>query len=89
MVKRHYIGLNRIKPVFGGFANNKDEDRHAHLPSLISAFVIHLIQSIIARLAKSKISIFWLVSLAKETSLNLTLSETSKTGFVSSRPIFE
>ena len=36
----------------------------------------------------SKISIFKLVSVAEETALNLTLSETPKTGFVTSRPIW-
>ena len=41
-----------------GFANNKDADQPVHLRSLISAFVVRLLQSIISRLAKSKISNF-------------------------------
>ena len=41
-----------------GFANNKGTDQPAHLHSLISAFVIQLLESFISRLATSKISIF-------------------------------
>ena len=36
----------------------------------------------------SKISIFKLVSVAEETGLGFALSETLKTGFVTSRPIY-
>ena len=64
---------------------NKGADQQMH--SLISAFVIRLLESIISKLATSKISIFKLVSVAEETGLSLALSETSKTGFVASRPI--
>ena len=42
-----YLGLDARKPVFGGFANNKD----AQTSSLISAFVVRLLESIISRLA--------------------------------------
>ena len=56
--------------------------------SLISAFVIRLMESIISRLATGENSIFELVSVAEQAGLNLTLSETSKTGFVATRPIF-
>ena len=72
---------------FQGLANNKGPDQPAHLRRLISTFVIHFLKSIIYRLATSKISIFYLVSVAEETGLCLLFSETSKTGFVSSRPI--
>ena len=40
-----------------GFANNKDTDQPAHPCSLISAFVICLLESIIYRLAMSEILI--------------------------------
>ena len=43
------------------FANNKGEDHPAHTHSLISAFVIHLLESIISKLALCKISIFQLI----------------------------
>ena len=68
------------------FANNTDADQPAHRCSLISAFVIRLLESIISRLATSKILIFLLVSVAEETGLSLALSETLKTGFSASRP---
>ena len=54
--------------------------------SLINAFVIHLMESIISRYATSKISIFSLVSVAEQAGLNLTLFEAPKTAFVPSRP---
>ena len=41
-----------------GFANNKGADQPAHPRRLISAFVIHLLESIKSRLARSKISIY-------------------------------
>ena len=52
------MGLDAKKPVLGGFANNKGADQPAHPRSLISAFVICLLESIISRLATSEISIF-------------------------------
>ena len=57
------------------------------LRSLISAFVIPLLESIISKLATSKILIVQLVSVDEETGLSLALLETSKTGFVVLRPI--
>ena len=39
-------------------AHNNDADQLEHPRSLISAFVIHLLLSIVARLATSEISIF-------------------------------
>ena len=45
-------------------------------------------ESIISRLVTSKISIFHLVSVAEQAGLNLTLSETLKTGFLPSQPIY-
>ena len=65
---------------------NIGADQPAHLHSLISAIVIHFLESMISRLATSKISIFYLGSVAEETGLNLAMSETLKTGFVMLRP---
>ena len=42
----------------GGFGNNTEADQLAHPRSLISAIVIRFVESIISRLAKSKISNF-------------------------------
>ena len=49
-----------------GFATNKGADQPAHTRSLISAFVVHLLESIISRLAISEISIFWLIPVAED-----------------------
>ena len=70
-----------------GFTNNTGADQSAHPHILISAIVLRLLESIISRLATSKISIFKLVSVAEQAGLNLTLAEIPKTGFVMSRPI--
>ena len=77
----------RPENLFSGFATNKGTDQPAHPRSLISAFVIRLLESIISRPATSEISIFWLVSVAEETGLKLALSDTPKTGFPATRPI--
>ena len=45
------------KPVFGEFAKNKDTDQPALLQSLINTLVIHLLKSIISKLATSEISL--------------------------------
>ena len=71
----------------GFFPNSKVADQPAHLHSLISAFVIHLLESIISKLATSEISRFWLVSVAVQVGLTITLLETLKTGLVTLRPI--
>ena len=52
------IGPQREKHCLRGLASNKGADKPAHLRSLISAFVIRLLESTITRLAKSEISIF-------------------------------
>ena len=56
-----------------GFANNKGADQCAHLHSLISTFVIRLLESIISKFDTSEISLFELFSVAEQTGLNLTL----------------
>ena len=76
----------REKTSLPGFANNTGEDQPGHLPSLISAFVIRFVESIVCKLATDEISIFWLVLVAEETGLKLALLETPKTGFVATRP---
>ena len=80
------IGPRREKTCLRGFANNKGADQPAHLRSLISAFVIRFFENIICKLATGEISIFKIVSVAEETSLNLALTGTPKTGFLAMRP---
>ena len=68
--------------LFMPYEINKDEDQPAHLRSLISAFFVHYLDSIIPLLAKSKISRLQLASEAEQSGLSLTWSETLKTGFL-------
>ena len=41
-----------------GFANNTSADQPAHPRSLISAFVVRVLESTISKLAKNEISFF-------------------------------
>ena len=66
------------------FANKENTDQSAHPPSLISIFVICLLERTISILATSKIAFLLLVSVAEETDLSLAVSETPKTGYVAS-----
>ena len=71
-----------------GSANNKGADQLAHPRSLISAFDIHLLNSIISKLAPSEISLFYLVSAAVKIGFCMILLENLKTGFVESMFIY-
>ena len=62
--------------------NNKGEYQPAHPPSLISAFVICFMESMMCRLATNEISV-WLVPVAEQVGLNHTKCKTPKTGFFS------
>ena len=75
------------KPVLP-YANNKDADQPAHPRSLISAFVVRCLDSIIPLVSISKISSLYLASLAAQAGLCLTLLHTPKTGFLVTRPIY-
>ena len=87
-INQFKYGTRGKKTCLRGFRNNKSADQPAHQRSLISTFVICFLDNIISKLAKSEIPIFYLVSVAGETGLSLALSETPKTGFVASRPIY-
>ena len=67
--------------------NNTGADQPELQRSLISAYVIRVLESIIFKPATGEISIFQLVYVAEETGLKLALSETPKTGFLATRPI--
>ena len=51
-------GPRREKTCLQWFANNLGADQPAHSRSLISAIIIRLLESVISRLATSKIPIF-------------------------------
>ena len=80
------MGLEARKPAFGGLRTTKAQTSLC-ICSLISAFVVRLLESIISKLATREISLFKLVSVAEETGLSLNLSESQKTGFHTARPI--
>ena len=52
------MGLDARKPVFDGLRITKAQDKPVQMSSLISAFVICFLESIISRLATSQISNF-------------------------------
>ena len=80
------IGLRHMKSCLRVFAKNTGADHPVHPRSLISTFVFSVLESIICKLATGEISIFQIVSVAEETGLKLSLSETPKTGFLATRP---
>ena len=82
------FGPCRDKTCLRGFAKNKGVDQPAHPHRLISACVVCILERIISKVASSKISIVMLVCVARETGLSLALSETPKTVFVTTRPIY-
>ena len=55
---RFLFGPQREKTCLRGFANNTGADQPAHPRSLISAFVIRFLESIICRHDSGEISIF-------------------------------
>ena len=75
-------GPGRKKTCLRGFANNKGTDQPTHRRSLIIAFVILFLKSVISYLTTSEISVFQLVSVAEETALSLALSEIPKKGYL-------
>ena len=77
-----YIGLNARKPSLGS-ASSKGADQPAHWRSLISTFVVRLLEVHVLYLyyATSEFSISEIVSVAEEIGLILVLSHTPKTGF--------
>ena len=57
------------------YANNKGADQPVHPRSLISAFVVRCLDSIIPILAASRISRLYLVPVVEQASLSLTWSQ--------------
>ena len=55
------------------YANNEGADQPAHPHSLISAFIVHCLDSIIPLVSKSEISSLYLASVAAQAGLSLTL----------------
>ena len=62
-------------------ANNKDAYQPAHQRSLISAFLVRCLDSVMSLLSVTKISSLMLASVAEQDSLSLTWSETPEDTF--------
>ena len=63
------------------YANNKGADQPAHPRSLISAFVVRCLDSIISVDSIAEISKLWLASVAVQAGLCLAWSETPEDTF--------
>ena len=63
------------------YANNKGADQPAHPHSLISAFIVRCLDSVISEVSVTKISSLMLVFAAEQVSLSLTWSETPEDAF--------
>ena len=63
------------------YANNKGPDQPAHLRSLISAFVVRFLDSVMSLVSVTKISSLKLASVAVQGSMSLTWSETPEDTF--------
>ena len=63
------------------YANNKGANQPARMCSLISAFVVRCLDSVMSLVSVTKISSLMLASLAEQASLGLTWSETPEDTF--------
>ena len=63
------------------YGNNKGADQSAHPHSLISAFVVRCLDSVMSLVSVTKISSLMLASVAEQASLSLTWSETPEDTF--------
>ena len=68
--------------LFMPYANNKGADQPANPRSLISAFVVHCLDSIIHLVSISKLSSLYLASVAVQAGLCQPWSQTLKTSFL-------
>ena len=63
------------------YANSKGADQPAHPRSLISAFVVRCLDSVLSLVSLAKISSLLLASVAEQASLSVTWSETPEDTF--------
>ena len=64
------------------YANNKSADQPSHPRSLISAFIVRCLDSVMSLVSVTKISSLMLASVAEQASLSLTWSETPEDIFL-------
>ena len=75
------LELGHEKMCLMSYANNKGKAQPAHLRSLISAFVVRCLDSIISVDSIAKLSRLWLGSVAAQAGLCLAWSETREDTF--------
>ena len=63
------------------YANNKGADQPAHPRSLISAFVVRCLDTVMSLVSVTKLSSLLLASVAEQAILSLTWSETPEDTF--------
>ena len=63
------------------YANNKGADQPAHLRSLVSASIVHCLDSVMSLVSVIKISNLMLASVAEQAGLSVTWSETPEDTF--------
>ena len=80
------MGLD-VRKLLSWLENNKGENQSVHQASLISTFVICLMESVISKLATSEMAIFKVVSVAERTDLGMTWLEILKAGFLMLKPM--
>ena len=85
-MSHYYYSVNLTEPdhekmCLKSYANNKDADQPAHPRSLISAFVVRCLDSIISLDSIAEISRILLASVAAQTGLCLASSETPEDTF--------
>ena len=71
VVAMHSLSVNVYEFEKSAFCYIADQPSYSH--DLVSAFIINSLESIIANLASSHISVFYLVSVAEQTALSLAL----------------
>ena len=79
--KLYEIEPGHEKTCLMSYANSKGADQPAHPCSLISAFVLCYLDSVMSLVSVTKISSLMLASVAEQASLSLTLSETPEDTF--------
>ena len=84
----HHMGVNARKPVFGGLPTTQAQTRLCIRTDWSAPLLFAFWKVLYLNLLQAKCHFFWLVPVAQETGLKLTLSETPKTGFLTMRPIW-
>ena len=85
-IHRNHVGLDARKPVFGGQRTTQAQTSlHRSAPLLFTYWKVPYKDLIVGR----NFFFLQLVSVAEQADLNLTLSETPKTGFLASPSMYE